>query len=134
MNRLAQVGIICVILGGMTLFLGLFPFAADIDATPGFGPAQIFAILSGLVVLIVGAYVVVFSVIGQNRPYRLIHGVGIRLGLTGLVIAASATLADVMGFGSHTTAAMTFGWLQEVGLLFGFLVAASGVIVYAMAR
>jgi hypothetical protein len=118
----------------MILFLGLFPFAADIDATPGIGPAQIFAILAGLSVLILGAYMVVYSVLHPHGPQTLLQGVGIRLGLTGLVIAATATLADLMGFGSHSSSSMIFGWVQETGLLFGFLVAAGGVIVYAVAR
>ncbi len=133
MSRLAQLGIFCVVLGGVILFLGLFPGAVDADGTPGIGTAQILAILTGLSLLVLGAYIVVYAMIHRGRPRTLVRSIGVRMGLTGLVFAAAATLADIMGFGSHTgNSGPLLGWLQAVGMLVGFAFSALGVLIYGM--
>lgn len=135
MSRLVQVGVFCVTLGGVILFLGLFPSAVDIDTTPGIGLVQILGMQIGLLLLIIGAYTVVYATLHRGRPRSLMRDIGVRLGMTGLVVSAAATLADVMGFGSHTSAAgPVFGWLQAAGMLVGFLIAAVGVVVYGGAQ
>jgi len=135
MSRLVQAGVFCVVLGGVILVLGLFPSAVDIDTTPGIGLVQIAGMQVGLLLLIVGAYTVVYSVLHRGRPRSLMRDIGVRLGMTGLVVSAAATLADVMGFGSHTdVAGPVFGWLQATGMLIGFVIAAVGVVVYGAAR
>ncbi|HEC24321.1 MAG TPA: hypothetical protein ENI95_15545 [Chloroflexi bacterium] len=135
MSRLAQLGVFITVLGGVILFLGLFPFAVDADATPGIGMAQMGAMLTGLFMLVLGAYVVVYAMVHRGRPRTLMRDIGIRMGMTGLVFAAAATLADVMGFGSHTTeSGPLFGWLQATGMLIGFGIASLGVIIYGMTR
>ncbi len=135
MSHLAQLGVFCAVLGAVVLFLGLFPSAVDADSTPGTGLAQIAAMLVGLSLLTLGAYVVVFALIHRGRPRTLLQDIGIRMGLTGLVFAMGATMADVMGFGSHTTSAgALFGWLQAAGMLTGFLIAALGVLIYGTTR
>ncbi len=134
MSRLVQLGIFCIVLGGVILFLGLFPFAVDIDTTPGIGLVQILGMQIGLLLLIGGAYTVVYAILHRGRPRSLMRDIGVRLGMTGLVFSAAATLADVMGFGSHTNAGPVFGWLQAAGMLAGFLIAAIGVVVYGAAR
>ena len=58
MSRLAQLGVFCMVLGAVVLFLGLFPGAVNADVTPGIGLVQIIGILTGLVLLVLGAYVV----------------------------------------------------------------------------
>lgn len=133
MNRLAQLGIFLDVLGAITLFLGLFPFAVDMD-TEGVGLTQIMTWLIGLSLLVLGAYVVVFALVHRDRPRTLLRDIGVRLGMTGLVMSAAATLADIMGFGSHGVGTgFLFGWLQVVGMLAGFVVAAIGVIIYGLA-
>lgn len=135
MSRLAQLGVFCVVLGGVVLFLGLFPAAVDADSTPGIGIAQILAALGGLSLIVLGAYVVVHALFHRGRPRTLLGDIAIRMGLTGMVLSAAATLADALGFGSHTgSTGPVFGWLQAVGMLFGFGVAALGVLIYGMAR
>ena len=135
MNRLAQLGVFCAVLGGVILFLGLFPFAVDADDTPGIGLAQILAMFAGLFLLILGAYVVVFATIHQGRPRTLVRDIGVRMGMTGFVFAAASTLADVMGFGSHVSGDdVLFGWLQAAGMLIGFGISALGVLIYGMTR
>ncbi|GAB4468687.1 MAG: hypothetical protein Kow00124_03090 [Anaerolineae bacterium] len=135
MSRLAQLGVFSTVLGVVVLFLGLFPGAAGAVETPGIGLAQISAILVGLGLFVLGAYVVLYAMIHVGRPRNLVRDIGVRLGVTGLLVAASATLADVFGFGSHTgEEGVLLGWLQAVGLLIGFLIAAIGVLVYGSVR
>jgi hypothetical protein len=135
MSRLAQLGVFCIVLGGIILFLGLFPFAVDADDAPGIGLVQIIGILTGLFLLVLGAYVVVYAMMHRGRPRTLLGDVGIRMGLTGLVFAAAATLADILGFGSHSSGSgPLLGWLQAAGMLIGFLISALGVLIYGMTR
>lgn len=132
MSRLAQVGIFLMVLGGVVLGLALFPSAIDADATPGIGVVQIIAILGGLVLLVTGAYVVTRGLVhGGSRQHTLLRDIGIRLGLTGMVFAAAVTMADAMGYGSHSGGPV-FGWLQTIGILLGFGIAALGVLIYGM--
>src|SRR5688572_19696010 len=113
MSRLAQFGLFSGVLGGVVLFLGLFPSAIDADWTPDIGLTQIVGMQIGLSLLIIGAYTVVYALIHRGHPRSLMRDIGVRLGMTGLVFSAAATMADVMGFGSHTTdAGPLFGWLQ----------------------
>lgn len=131
MSRLAQLGVFSMVLGSVVLFLGLFPSAVDADATPGIGLVQIIGILSGLVLLVMGAYIVTHGLIHRESRRTLLGDVGIRLGLTGMVFAGAVTLADAMGYGSHTGGPV-FGWLQTIGILVGFGMAALGVLIYGM--
>jgi hypothetical protein len=135
MSRLSQLGVFCVVLGGVVFFLGMFPSAVDADGVPGIGIMQILAMLAGLFLLILGGYVVAFAMFRRGHPATLISSIGIRLGLTGMVLATAATMADALGFGSHSGGSgLLFGWLQAGGMLIGFGIAALGVLVYGMSR
>jgi hypothetical protein len=135
MSRLAQLGLLIAVFGGVVLFLGLFPVAVDADGTPGIGLVQIVAMQVGLILLILGAYTVVYATMHRGRPRNLMRDIGARLGATGVVFSAAATMADVMGFGSHiTNSGPLFGWLQATGMLVGFLISAVGVFIYGSAR
>lgn len=135
MSRLAQLGVFCVVLGGVVLFLGLFPAAVDADTTPGIGIAQILAALGGLSLIVLGAYVVAHALFHRGRPRTLLGDIAIRMGLTGMVLSAAAALADTLGFGAHAGSTGPFlGWLQATGMLVGFGIAALGVLIYGMAR
>jgi hypothetical protein len=55
--------------------------------------------------------------------------------MTGLLIAAAAGLADVLGFGSHGAAENTrplLGRLQAIVFVGGILLASLGVIIFAV--
>ncbi len=132
MNRLGQAGIFIVALGVVSLFMGIFPFSVNPNATPGIGIIQIAAMLAGLSLVVVGGYIVVYASVLRNRPGNMIRSVGVRLGMTGMVFSAAAALADVMGFGSHTATSMIFGPLQGAGMLAGFLMAMIGVLIYGL--
>jgi len=134
MSRLTQLGIFTGVLGAVILFLGLFPNAVGVARALGIGPAQIVAILSGLFLLVLGAYIIVYSIAHRGRPTNLMRDIGVRLGMTGLVFATASTIADILGFGSHTgQGGLVFGWLQALGMMVGFGIAAAGVLVYGAA-
>ncbi len=131
MNKLSQVGILSAVLGIVLLMLGFFPFAADLDKSPGVGISQLVAIISGLFFLVLGGYVVLFALEHIGRPRTLLRDVGVRLGMTGLVISAASALADTLGFGSHTSGTL-LGWIQAAGILVGFGISALGVVIYGI--
>lgn len=135
MNRLAQAGILCTTSGGITLFLGLFPGAVNADRTAGIGLIQILIILFGIVLLIFGAYTTVFALIHRGRQRNLIRDIGTRTGITGILFASAAIMADLFGFGSHTGQdGVLMGWLQALGVLIGFLISAIGVLIYGSVK
>jgi cellobiose-specific phosphotransferase system component IIC len=135
MTRLAQLGVFFVVLGGVVLFLGLFPQAIDAEHTPEIGPVQLVTMLAGLTMLVLGTYLFAYATIHRGQPRTLQRDVGVRMGMTGLVFAAAATMADIMGFGSHLPSeGIYFGWLQATGMLVGFGIAALGVLIYVLAR
>lgn len=121
-------------MGGVIFFMGLFPFAMGLDSTIGIGVSQILATLAGLFLLVFGAYVVAYAMLHRGQPPNLMRDIGVRLGMTGLVIATAAALADVMGFGSHSAQVdgVLFGWLQAAGLMGGFIISALGVMIYGI--
>lgn len=135
MTRFAQLGVFFAVLGGVVLFLGMFPQSIDANLSPDIGPVQLLIMLVGLALLVFGAYLFAFATIHRGNPRTLQRDVGVRMGLTGVVFAAAATMADVLGFGSHLPSdGAFFGWLQATGLLVGFGFAALGVLVYVLAR
>jgi hypothetical protein len=134
-NRLAQIGILGIVAGGVVLFLGWFPAASDLDDTTGIGIAQLTMALAGIFLIVLDSYLVAYALIHMGRPRTLLKDVGVRMGLSGLVFLAASALADVMGFGSHSDlSGGSFGWLQIVGVMGFFLLSAVGVFVYGMAR
>jgi len=134
-NRLAQWGFLGIVLRGIALFLGLFPFAVGLDDTPGIGVTQIVVIVIALFLIILNAYLIVYALVHRGHPRRLLRDVGLRLGMSGLVFVAAAALADIMGFGSHTTGGSpVLGGLQAAGMLAGFVLSAIGVLIYGYAR
>lgn len=134
-NRLAQIGLLGIVLGGIILFLGLFPFAVALDDTPGIGIAQISAIVIGLFLIVLDAYLIAYTLLHRGRPRSLLRDVGIRLGMSGLVFVAAAALADILGFGSHTGGSgLILGWLQAAGIWVGFMFSAIGVFIYGFAQ
>ena len=135
MSRLAQFGVFTGVVGIVVTFVGLYPNAVDTDFTPGIGLAQIFTALVGLTLLTIGAYVFVYDLLHRGRERTLSQDIGVRMGLTGLTFAVATSLADVLGFGSHSLGAtLTFGYVQSIGMAAGFLLAALGVVVYGIRR
>lgn len=137
MPRIAQFGIALGALGLMIAFMGLFPGVTGIQPTSGIGIVQIFGILIGFGLLIIGALVYAKFSFYPISPSNLAQQIGIRLALTGLIFAAIAGLADVLGFGSHVrdfeqNMDILLGPLQALGLIGSFVISSIGVLIYTM--
>ncbi len=134
MARIAQFGIAVGALGVMLAFMGLFPGVTGIEETGGFGPLQIFTILGGFSLLIIGALIYVKFTFYLDRPANLAQQIGVRLALTGIIFTAMASLADHLRIGSNLPdkGGTYFGPWQTIGMVSGFLVASIGVLVYAL--
>jgi hypothetical protein len=135
MNKYAQAGITIGTLGVVITLIGLFPGITGLEATAGIGVLQVLVILLGFSLLFFGAYVVAKVTFYPGLPRSLAQDIGIRLTLTGILFSAAAGLADVLGFGSHPPTKDTrplLGNLQAIAFIGGFLIASSGVIVFAL--
>jgi len=115
---------------------GLFPGLTGQAVMGGIGVLQLVAMLTGLSLLIFGALLYVKAAFYPRARATLAQQVALRLSLTALLIAGMASVADVLGFGSNVHALYAediyFGPLQAAGLIGGFGVAASGVLLYAL--
>lgn len=135
MPRVAQFGIALGALGAVLTFMGLFPGVTGIRPAAGIGIMQIFSILVGFMLLILGALIYVKFTFYPYKSTNLAQQIGIRLGLTGLLFAAMAGLSDVLGFGSHVIGSQSgtlFGALQAFGIIGSFVIASIGVLMYAV--
>ncbi len=136
MGKLSQAGIIIAILGGVITFIGLFPGVTGITPSDGMGILRILALLTGFSILIGGAYLFVQNAYYPGIKHNLAQQIGIRLSMTGLVIATAAGLADILGFGSHPPISGVqrpfMGPYQIIGLVGGFLIASLGVVIFVL--
>lgn len=136
MARLGQVGIALGALGVVLAFMGLFPGVTGVEPTLGIGLVQLILILTGLSLLIMGAFIYVKYTFYTYQPSNLAQQIAIRLSMTGLLLAGMSSMADILGFGSNIrsdTGDIFFGPWQAVGLIGGFLVASFGVLFYTLA-
>jgi uncharacterized membrane protein len=134
-GRLAQFGIAIGALGAVLMLMGLFPGVTGLEPTPGIGIVQIFALLVGFSWFIVGALIYVKFTFYLRQQSNLTQQIGTRLSMTGLVLAAMAGLADVLGYGSHGTTfdeINVLGQLQATGIIASYALACAGVLVYAL--
>jgi hypothetical protein len=119
-----------VVLVGLFIFLiGVYPDLIGMDRSPVIGFVQIGVWLTGLAILLLGAYATV-RVARNGLSTSLRADIGIRLIATGYVIAAVASLADFIGVGAQRMPLIAFGPVQVVGLVIGVLVSLLGVILY----
>lgn len=135
MPRIAQFGIALGALGAVLTFMGLFPGVTGLAPAKGIGIVQIFTVLTGFTLLIAGALIYVKFTFYVGQPANLTQQIGIRLALTGLLFAAMSGTADIVGFGSHganTSSQPLFGMLQAIGIIGSFIIAALGVLLYAV--
>ncbi len=135
MTRIAQPAIALVALGVILTLMGLFPGVTGLQSTVSIGIVQLTAMLIGFTLMIFGALLYVKFTFYPTTPSNLLQQIGTRLALTGLLFAALSGLADILGFGSHTAAATVdafIGPLQAVGVIGNFVLAAMGVLLYAM--
>jgi hypothetical protein len=119
-----------VVLLGLFIFLiGVRPNLIGMDRSPVVGFVQIGVWLTGLAILLLGAYATV-RVVRNGLSTSLRADIGIRLIATGYVIAAVASLADFIGVGAQRMPEIAFGPVQVIGLAIGVFVSLLGVILY----
>ena len=136
MERVSQVGIFLGTLGIVLAVTGLFPGIAGMPTTLGIGAVQLVTVLVGLSLLIFGALLYVRSTFYPKGSANFTQQIAVRLSLTALLFASMSAVADILGFGSNVRVLyeedIFFGPLQAAGLIGGFLVAAAGVLLYAL--
>lgn len=134
MERHTQFSIILGALGMVIALIGLFPGIVGLETVEGVGVLQVLVILTGFTVLFIAAYVFVKQTFYPGLPTTLAQDIGVRLTMTGLLVAAAAGLADVLGFGTHgpvIEGRPLMGRLQAIGFIGGFLIASAGVVIFA---
>lgn len=135
MGRISQIGIALGTLGAIIMLMGLFPGLTGLDPTAGVGIVQIFTVLIGFTLLILGALVYVKFAFYLNHTSTLMQQIGVRLALTGLVLAALTGMADALGFGTHGAEFTEFnflGPLQAFGIIGSYVMSCVGVLLYAL--
>ena len=136
MARFGQVGIALAALGGVLALMGLFPGLVGVEPTLGMGVVQVFMVLAGYGLVILGGVIYVKFTFYPGVAINLIQQIGLRFGMTGLLFAALSGLADIFGFGSHLRGPgsdIYLGRLQAFGMIASFIISAIGVMMYAMA-
>lgn len=118
-----------VLIGLLIFAIGVDPDLIGMNRSPIVGFVQIGVWLTGLAILLLAAYATV-RVVRNGRPNSLRADVGLRLIATGYVLAATASLADFIGLGSHRMPGVHFGEVQVVGVAVGVLTSLVGVILY----
>jgi len=135
MEKYGQISITIGTLGVVITLIGLFPGIVGFATTEGIGVLQVLVVLLGFSILFTGAYIFAKQSFYPGLPNTLAQDIGIRLTMTGLLIAAAAGLADVLGFGSHTpteTSRPLLGHLQAIVFIGGILIASSGIVIFAL--
>lgn len=123
-------------LGAMIGLMGLFPGLTGAKPTAGIGLVQVTMVLFGYSLLILGALIYLKYTFYLDVPATLSQQIGTRLALTGLLFAALAGLADILGFGTHIRDGdgdIFFGQLQMIGILVSFGLSSVGVLIYVLA-
>lgn len=131
-GQLAQFGAALIGLSFVLFVVGLYPQLLRLDLNAGIGLLQIATALFGLAGMTLGAYIYMYATRHRAQPRRLREDVGVRLMATGLVVAFSTGLADVIGIGSHFGQQRPFfGSVQAWGVALGVGLILAGMGLYA---
>jgi hypothetical protein len=115
-----------IIIGVLVFVVGIYPDVIGMDRSRVVGFIQMGVWLTGLALLLLGAFLTV-RVVRNGRPMSLRAEIGTRLIATGFVVSATATLADFLAIGSHHLPWIYFGPLQVGGLVAGVIVSLIGL-------
>jgi hypothetical protein len=122
-----------VLLGSFIFILGIHPGFFGLDRSPVVGFVQMGVWLTGLAVVLLGAYGAA-RIVRNGRKHSLRSEIGVRLVATGYVVALAASLADFLGIGSHPLPRVYFGPIQVAGLMTGVVLSLTGLILYLPRR
>ncbi len=136
-QKVIQLSILVATLGLVTCFMGLYPGITGTEPQTGIGILQILTIIVGMALIISGAVLFVKIHFYSNIPANLTQQIALRLSFTGLLISAAAGFSDILGYGSNPPngpdAIPVLGAYQAAGMIFGYFIAALGVLLYAVA-
>ena len=135
MVRVGQLGVVTGLLGLVITLIGLFPGLIAFPPMPGLGVMQILLVNFGFSIVVFGGMIYVKFMFYAESRLTLAQKIGIRLSLTGLVIMAVISLADVLNFGSNLRSLnqdILFGPIQMVGVLVFLGVASLGIVIFAV--
>jgi hypothetical protein len=127
-RRRIRNGLMVTLIGFFIFLLGARPSIFGLDRSPIIGFVQIAALLLGLGIICIGAYICMIG-LWKNSPISIAAEIGMRMVATGFVIAVVAGMADVFGLGSHPLSKPFFGPIQALGVQIGELVIASGILL-----
>lgn len=135
MERVGQIGIAIGTLGAILMLMGLFPGVTGLDPTPGIGIIQLVVLIVGFANFVLGALLYVKYTFYAYDTSNLVQLIGTRLAMTGVLLAALFSLADSLGFGSHSRQFSDenfLGPLQTFGIVASYTMACFGVLLYAL--
>jgi hypothetical protein len=127
-RRLIRNGLILTLVGFFVFLLGSRPSVFGLDRSPVIGFVQIAALLTGLGIICIGAYIIMVG-LRKNMPVSIAAEIGKRLVATGFVISVVAGMADIFGLGSHPLSRPFFGPWQALGVQIGELVIGVGILL-----
>ena len=123
-----RMGMILMLVGFLIFLLGATPDLFGLDRSPVIGFVQIAVFLIGLAIICLGGYTCL-NALWHDHPKTILADIGLRLVLTGFVIAVIAGMADIFGFGTQLAPEIPFyGPWQAMGVLFGEIVIVVGFI------
>jgi hypothetical protein len=123
-------GMILMLVGFVIFLVGATPDLFGLDRSPVIGFVQIAVFLIGLAIICLGGFICL-NALWKNHPKTILADIGLRLVLTGFVIAVIAGMADIFGFGTQLAPAIPYyGPWQAIGVLFGEIVIVVGFIFH----
>lgn len=123
-----RMGLLLMLVGFVIFLLGAMPDLFGLDRSPVIGFVQIAVFLIGLAIICLGGFVCL-NALWNSHPKTILADIGLRLVLTGFVIAVISGMADIFGFGTQLSPEIPYyGPWQSMGVLFGEIVIVVGFI------
>ena len=124
-----RVGMMLMLVGFVIFLIGATPDLFGLDRSPVIGFVQIAVFLIGLAIICLGGYICL-NVLWKKHPKTILADIGLRLVLTGFVIAIITGMADIFGFGTQLAPEIPYyGPWQARGVLFGEIIIVVGFIL-----
>lgn len=123
-----RVGLTGILLGFLTLLIGLRPDLFGLDRGRYIGFVQIIVILIGIGLMTLSATGLLIA-FWNGGPKSLRADFGTRIIATGYVICSFTALADAFGFGTNPLPYVLLGTLQSRGVMIGIFVICIGLVL-----
>lgn len=124
-----RIGLVILTLGLFLYILGTNPGIFSLDRSPVLGFIQISVFLVGLGLICAGGYISL-NTLWNGSPKSIAADIGVRLVMTGYIIAVGSAMADLFGFGSQTYPTIPyFGEWQTSGVILGLYFITMGFVM-----